>query len=372
MDFLKNNKKSNCENFKDTSNLSSFLCFGQDYDDTTYANIYGRNYYDSEKQSIIMSYAGAGFEVKFCGTSLSANFITRLNSEPLYMQVLLDGEKISYDAQDILKGAIAINGELPRKYTIVENLPYGEHTVKVLRRSMYDSGEIGLISLQTDGVLMLAPKKPKFKIEIYGDSITAGYGICDGISWNSANSNGLLSYAYLLTEKLGAQSNMMGHSGWGVYISTGNSLCPEKQWYDKIDLIPNSSQRWDLNRFVPDLIIINLGTNDAGDSTEIYSSAEFISKYKKMITSILDKAPNAYLLLCYGMMGKNLTLNNDIKQLVEQFDNEKITYLPLENFGCWKGERENGHPTPKANKLIAEYLYEYIISNYNEMIKASS
>lgn len=355
-------------NLETMTNLPSLVNFSCNYKDMTYANIYGRTYYDSEQQAIIIPYGGAGFEIKFCGTSLSANFITRLNSEPLYMQVLLDGEKVSYDAQDILKGAIAINGELSKKYTIVENLPYGEHTIKVLRRSIFDSGEIGLVSLETDGFIMPAPKKPKFKIEIYGDSITAGYGICDGINWNSANSNGLLSYAYLLTEKLGVQSNMMGHSGWGVYISTGNSLNPEKQWYDKIDLIPNSNQRWDLSSFVPDLVIINLGTNDGGDITEKYTSTEFISKYKIMITSILEKAPNAFVLLCYGMMGKNLTLNNDIKQLVEQFDNEKITYLPLENFGCWYGDGKNGHPTPEGNKLASEILYNYIISNYSKLI----
>ena len=355
-------------NLETMTNLPSLVNFSCHYKDMTYANIYGRTYYDSEQQAIIIPYGGAGFEIKFCGSSLFANFICRLNEEAIYMQVLVDDEKVCYDQNDILKGSIAVNGDKVVNCKIVENLPYGEHTVKVLRRSLFDSGEIGLVSLETDGFIMPAPKKPKLKIDIYGDSITAGYGVCDGNGWSSANSNGLLAYGYLLSEKLGAQSNIMGHSGWGVYISTGNSLNPEKQWYDKIDLIPNTNQKWDLSSFVPDLVIINLGTNDGGDITEKYTSTEFISKYKIMITSILEKAPNAFVLLCYGMMGKNLTVDNDIKQLVEQFDNEKITYLPLENFGCWTGEGKNGHPTPKANKLIAEYLYEYIISNYSKLI----
>ena len=89
-----------------------------------------------------------------------------------------------------------------------------------------------------------------------------------------------------------------------------------------------------------------------------------------MIMSILEKAPNAYVLLCYGMMGKNATLNNDIKKVVEQLDNDKIAYLPLENFGCWSGDGKNGHPTPQANRLAADYLYDYIVCNYLDLIKS--
>ncbi len=343
----------------------------KNYKNMEYVNVFGRNYYDSEQNSVIMSYGGAGFEVKFCGTELSASFVTRLNSESLYMQVLVDGEQVSYNAQNILEGAIAVKSASLRKYTIVENLPYGVHTVKVLRRSMYNSGEIGLTDIETDGFLLPAPKKSKLKIDIYGDSITAGYGVCDGVGWNSANSNGLLTYGYLLTEKLGAQSNMMGHSGWGVYVSTGNNLNPETQWYDKIDIIAESNKTWDLEDFIPDLVIINLGTNDASGVTGKYNSAEFISKYKTMIESILEKSPNAYVLLCYGMMGKNATVDNDIKQVVKQLNNEKVVYLPLENYGCWNSSGLNGHPTPEGNEKAAEFLYDYIVANYPDLIKLS-
>ncbi len=369
VNVYRNDKKLDFINLEVVGDTPSAISITRIDDDLSYINLYGRNYYDGEQKSVVMSYGGAGFEIKFCGTSLSATFTSRLNSTSLYMQVLLDGEKVSYDAEDILKGSIAINGTTSKKYTVVENLPYGVHIIKVLRRSMYNSGEIGLQSVETDGFLMPALKKPQLKIDIYGDSITAGYGICDGISWNSANSNGLLTYGYLLTEKLGAQSNMMGHSGWGVYVSTGNSLNPDTQWYDKIDLIPKSNQSWDLSSYVPDLVIINLGTNDASGYGGNYSSAEFITKYKTMITSILEEAPNAHVILCYGMMGKNSTVNNDIEKVVEQLDNDKVTYLPLENYGCWSASGKNGHPTPEANKQAADYLYDYIVANYPDLME---
>ncbi len=368
--ILRNDKELGSINIDVISQTPSVVSLSYNYKDMSFVNVYGRNYYDSEQRAVIMSYGGAGFEVKFCGTELSANFIARLNSESLYMQVLVDGEQVSFDSKNILKDSIAINGSTAKKYTIVDDLPYGVHTVKVLRRSMYNSGEIGLLSLETDGFLIPAPQKAKLKIDIYGDSITAGYGVCDGIGWNSANSNGLLTYGYLLGEKLGAQTNMMGHSGWGVYVSTGNILNPATQWYDKVNVIQKSNQTWDLSSYVPDLVIINLGTNDASGVSGNYNSAQFISCYKTMINSILEEAPNAYVLLCYGMMGRNSTVNNDIEQVVKQLGNEKVTYLPLENFGCWDGL--NGHPTPEGNKLAAEYLYDYIVENYSNLIKSSN
>ena len=369
---FRNQKEPASINLDVTGSSPSTIGFSHNYYDMNYVNVYGRNYFDSEQRAVIMLYGGAGFEVEFCGTSLSADFITRSNSDSLYMQVLIDGENVSYNEQNILEGAIAIKSATPKKYTLVENLPYGVHTVKVLRRSMFDSGEIGLLSLQTDGFLIPAPNKAKLKIDIYGDSITAGYGVCNGIDWNSENSNGLITYGYLLSEKLGAQSNMMGHSGWGVYVSAGNSLNPKTQWYDKIDLIAESDYKWDFSNYNPDLVIINLGTNDASGLAGNYNSAQFISKYKTMITSILEKSQNAYVLLCYGMMGNNTTVNNDIQEVVNQLNNEKVAYLPLDNFGCWNGPGKNGHPNPEGNKIAADYLYNYIVSNYSDLIKLST
>ena len=70
-------------------------------------------------------------------------------------------------------------------------------------------------------------------------------------------------------------------------------------------------------------------------------------------------------------MGKNSTVDNDIKQVVEQLNNEQVVYLPLENYGCWNGTGLNGHPTPEGNEKVAEFLYDYIVANYPDLIKLS-
>lgn len=317
-----------------------------------YFNFYGRNWYNASKQSVMFAYGTAGFEISFYGTELKAQMTAIINStyKPR-MQVLLDGEKVYSDANARI---IEINDANKKEYTIVSGLEEGWHTVKVLKRTAALRGATcmdvaGLVSVSTDGYLIAADDEPELKIEVYGDSITCGYGnLTDGKTMTSDNTNGLLTYYYQAAQSLGAQVNAMGHSGWGVYVGTGaDTNIP--QWYKNYTKTAYgfNYDEWDFSKYVPDVIVFNLGTNDASGVGSVYESDDFVKYYKQMIDGVWAKSPNAYIILSYGMMGANATVSEDIQRVVNEYKtanaNAKISYLQFTN------KSVSGHPTYSAH-----------------------
>lgn len=333
-----------------------------------YINYYGRNYYKSN--AVYFCYGASGFEVSFYGTELSAYMYAPLKSANFIpeMQILVDGESIPQTDSNAKK--IIVDSTSATKYSLVSNLKQGYHTVKVLKRSSYISGNneeciAALTKVETNGFINVSANKPSLKIDIYGDSITHGYGnLTDGSQPYSAITNALLTYGYLTAEKLNAQVNLQGHSGWCMYLSNDNVVNkPTHVWGDKyLNYNPKNTTKWDFSKYQADVIVINIGTNDgfgisAGGVNNNYSESGFIKNYKSMVEGLKAKCPNAKFVLCYGMMGTNQTVWKNIKAVADSYD-----YAYALNFTDYR--TTGNHPLVKDHVKNAEQLYNKI----NEII----
>lgn len=333
----------------------------------TYVNYYGRNYYSGG--AVQFCYGASGFEVKFYGTSLSAYMYASLQKTNFVpeMQVLVDGEQVPLNDSNAKK--IVLTNSTAQKVTLVSNLSFGFHTVKVLKRSGYISGNneecrVALTKIETDGYIDNAPTKKSLKIDIYGDSITHGYGnLKAGAQPYAQDTNALLTYGYLTAQKLNAQVNIQGHSGWCMYLSNDNVVeKPTHVWGSKyLYYNPKKTDNWDFNKYQADIIVINIGTNDGfginaggGLASSNYSESGFIANYKAMIDGLKAKCPNAKFVLCYGMMGTNSTVWSNIKTVANNYD-----YAYALNFTDYRDNR-SGHPLVEDHSQNATQLYNKI------------
>lgn len=194
--------------------------------------------------------------------------------------------------------------------TLADSLGEGAHSLRVTYAiEGYEKHPEfrGFVISGPGSKLLPAPERPKLRIEFIGNSITCGYGT-DADSGDTHFSydteNHTLSYAYLTARALDADFNVVARSGIGMYRSyngpregTPDNRIPAE--YDHT-LIYDPAHYWDHRSFRPDIICINLGTNDT--SVDNYDITLFEEAYKKFLAHLHLLQPQAKIVLLTGPM----------------------------------------------------------------------
>lgn len=153
---------------------------------------------------------------------------------------------------------------------LFSDLPYGEHEIKVVKRTEASTGSVDFKSFTFGGEIMEALERPSRRIEIIGDSISAGSGneAANGSAqcnedFGRPYSNASKSYGPLLARALNAEYQVTAVSGIGA-LRNYNCSDPDTmpKVYDRVFLESSASPMWDHTAFVPDAIVMILGTND--------------------------------------------------------------------------------------------------------------
>lgn len=350
---------------------------GEDLLDEDLVKLCGRYY--EEEDDVWFGFSGAGFEVRFEGTSLTAEFKGRWQNQVVgqgiqvpYVGVFVDGETDPNKAEKI---EIYMKEETP--YTLVENLPYGVHSVKVVKLTETACNKLALTSLSTDGKFTSAPEKSDIYIEFYGDSVTCGYGVdVEGqVSFSTDSENATKTYAYLTATKFGADCSLISASGWGMNRGLGeNSAIPE--WFDKADI--DTDKPWDNSSRKADIVVINLGANDnqyiignvggvAGAEESARRMDAYLSAYKAFILKITSTyGRDVPIFCCYGTMGEAniyVPLENTLYDEFQDRGYPNVYPIKLSD-GSLNGEKAlHGHPNYLTHCESAEILAKAIAEN---------
>jgi lysophospholipase L1-like esterase len=227
--------------------------------------------------------------------------------------------------------------------------------------------------LDKGATLLPPPALPERRIEFIGNSITCGYGnesIVASDPFEYETENHYLTYAQLTCRALEAQAYVVARSGIGVYRSydgpkTGtpeNVMTTEYEYTNLYD----RSEKWDFSRYQPQLVCINLGTNDL--STNNYDVKLLKAAYKKFLSQVRSHNPKAKIVyLCGSMLGgKELeiakkTLNEVVDEANKAGDKEVYRF----DFTPQTGDIRFGaswHPSVWQHQKMAAELTAYLRS----------
>lgn len=218
--------------------------------------------------------------------------------------------------------------------------------------------------------LPAAPVLPKRKIEFIGNSITCGYGteVNDPKApFKDETENHYYTYAAATARALNTQSMVVARSGIGMYRNydgpvEGTRNCMPYMYNQT--LFGDSTELWNFTRFTPDVVCINLGTNDT--STSGYDIVRFTDASRKFLQDVRQKYPRAKIVLLTGCMltGKKLqdvqNALNTVMAEAHAAGNKEVYRFDLSPQDGSLGFGASWHPSRKQQEKSAAELIPFI------------
>ncbi|RCX14294.1 lysophospholipase L1-like esterase [Anaerobacterium chartisolvens] len=299
------------------------------------------------------AWSGSSIKANFKGTGISATIRSMGDN---WFNVIIDGT---------VKAPINVTAGSSAPITLASGLTNGNHSVELVRRTEAWVGDTQFLGFTVTGGSLLAPPAPsERRIEFIGDSITCGYGNegeSQYQSFTTKNENAYMAYGAITARLLEADPVTVCWSGKGVVRNYGGdtagdlmpALYPQILPYDKNKL-------WDSSKWIPQVVVINLGTNDF--STGSPNKSSFTAAYSSFVDRIRSQYPNAHIYCAIGPMlsGNALSdvrdyLNTVVAQKSSSGD-QRIHYIEFPVQEWANGYGEDWHPSIKTHQLMAEQL----------------
>lgn len=319
--------------------------------------IHGRT---SSVSPLSLFWTGSGIELYTTGTQLYINLESGFQLYEQWIRIVVnDYTTIRMPLQ---KGTQSI-------CVFHHMTPGGVKHVRLIKevQPMQDDPDsfLKVCSVQCDGQLLPAPER-KRKIEFIGDSITSGEGLagtretCDWVSMIFTTEH---HYALETCKHLNADYRIISQSGWGVYAGWDNN--PNKtlsKYYtqvcgvlqDEQNRALGSCEAYDFSAWKPDAVVVNLGCNDSfafnspewvdpvsgdiwklrlnADGTYHEEDTKKISKAVYAFIELIRKCnPSAYIVWCYGMIGRGLQpyIEHAVKAYRQDTGDKHVSFLLL-------------------------------------------
>jgi lysophospholipase L1-like esterase len=300
-------------------------------------------------------WTGCMIETDFTGSEISAE-LDVVDGPAAGITVVIDGEP---HFLKILKGrkTYVLATELDRNKT---------HRIALFKRSEGALGTVQFNGFQipNDGRLF-RPKAPGRRMLVIGDSITCGYGneaktLDEGNTVE--NENGYRSYAPIAARALDADLMMFCWSGRGLFrnrqLHDDQATTIPKIFNQTLPM--DGEIEWDHSRYIPDVVVINLGTNDAAEQKgkkEPLLKEGFLTAYKKFISRLRGYYPSSKIIVSIGPMNSG-PVAEWLPEVASEFEHVSLLVYPPFN-----GDADVGghyHPSVKKDKAMAEKLVSAI------------
>ena len=278
---------------------------------------------------------------------------------------------------------VAFRGERDSVVTLATALPEGQHSVRLMYiiEGYEFYPEFWGFILDEGRSLVDAPALPTRKIEFVGNSITCGYGN-EGMKkeehFEYETENHYYSYASITARNLNAQHWVVARSGIGAYRNYGEAKtgsprsCMPVQyeytgyaWDLKLrDEASFLSEKWDFCRYQPDVVCINLGTNDL--STNNYDLELLKQGYQKLLKLVRQHNPKAKIVFLTGSMLYNQELKeacqllDDITAEAKKAGDKEVYRFDMSPISGDAFYGNDWHPNIYQDKKMAAELTAYL------------
>ncbi len=251
-----------------------------------------------------------------------------------------------------------------------------EHEVLVFKRQ--DSCHemvLHKLLLSTGSRLLKALPKPERRMEVYGDSVSAGE-VSEAVEYvgkedpehNGEYSNSWYSYAWIAARKLNAQLHDIAQGGIPLLNGTGWVEPPvypgmEYMW-DKVHYHPQfgNVSLWDFSKYTPHLVIVAIGQNDSHpddymkDNPDGERASYWKYKYRKLVENIRGKYPKALIVLTTTILEHDKNWDRAIEEVCQSLRDGRVRHFMYSQ----NGSGTPGHIRVPEAERMAEELTSYI------------
>lgn len=309
------------------------------------------------EKGVSFDWSGSVMECRFTGHSFA---IRVSDTKKNYYNLTIDGS----DA-----GVVTVNGS-DTLITLASRLKRGEHCLRLQKRTEAEQGRttIHAVLLDKGASLLPAPAAPGRHIEFIGNSLTCGYGT-EGLSANepfkAETENCNKAFSCIIARYFDADYNLVSHSGQGMVRNYG-----DKNTTSPLTMLDRYSRTfdtcetplWDPEKspYRPDIVVINLGTNDFSTLPHP-SHDEFCNAYLKLIGKLREAYGDSTPILCIAPRVGGEAFNY-IREICTDAAYPNLTFAAVLPGYCNNDSDlgSSAHPNYTGQRKMAMLLIPYI------------
>ena len=282
-----------------------------------------------------------------------------------YLRVGFTGTTVALDQRGTIDFWYSIDGG---PYTLVSAvsgtvdltptpLPAGRHTLLVSYRIVagsYTGDAVFRGLVLGEGQRTFRLPRPRHSTEWIGDSITAGY---------TATNVSLSAFPWLVSENLGVTHTQIALSGSCLReLSAAESIRGIRCFgledrYTKLGFQDGATD-WDFRRYRPDVVVINIGTNDVGHGV---AGADVLSAYEHLLRIVREKNPHAVILALRIFKGWWAAETRQAVLNRQAAGDRDVSYV--DTTGWWDPAtmtNDGTHPNDHGHRVLAGYLQPFV------------
>jgi lysophospholipase L1-like esterase len=232
----------------------------------------------------------------------------------------------------------------------------GEHEVSLVRRTEAFMGPTGIVGFEVPAGQLLKARPRRHHIEVVGDSITCGYGD-EGHDqhekFKPETENAFASYSCVAARLVNADVSLVAWSG--------RTMWPENTMPSIYDLaLPTNPQSaYDFKGPVPEVVVINLATNDFRDKAP--DEAGWTAAYEAFVKRVRSHYPKAQIYAATGSMmyGDLLaTLKTYLAKIQSDLNDPRFHRIDFDPQRMEDGLGADWHPNLKTHQIMGTKLAE--------------
>ncbi len=299
----------------------------------------------------------AGPRFAFPGSAISAHF-----SGTGIGVVLDDSGQNQFDV--VVDGAapMLLSTQGSVSTLLATGLVAGEHDVTLVKRTESFQGIVQFKGfMPVGGALIATPFPFSRSMELVGDSITCGYGDLGTVptcTFSADTEDENQAWGALAAQQLGAMHVAVAYSGKGIYRNYGGDMTDPMPVVWARTFADDPSSTYDFMQYVPDVVVINLGTND-------YSTGDpglpFESAYTAFLVQVRLAYPGAFIVCATGPMTDDATYRAHVQAAIDATGDSKISTLDLGLQNCsTDGCGCDYHPNQTTQAKMAQALVAHV------------
>lgn len=320
----------------------------------------------TDAKAPVMIWPCSSVRFRFRGSSVGVTVYNRREYWSSYLGYLIDGRQ----------GKVRLPESGRASFTLAEGLADTEHEVILFKRmdACHLLTLLG-IELSEGAVLCEPPDRPERRIEVYGDSVSAGE-VSEAIDYigqpdpvhDGEYSNSYYSYAWLTARKLRAEIHDVAQGGIALLHGTGWFHEPDaigmEEAYDKLQYNPSLGEvtEWDFSRYTPHVVIVAVGQND--NHPEDYMAADYRGAkaqqwregYRGFVRRLREIYPAAWIVLTTTILEHDANWDRAIEEVCRYVADERVRHFMYSK----NGRGTPGHIRIPEAEQMAEELAAFI------------